>query len=73
MFNAEGVSPETDDKLVPGKYECFAGGRYTFMDMAKLLQGPKIRLNTDGGTFYATTCELNKSRRSDLPCAMIEG
>ena len=33
MFNAEGASAETDDKLVPGKYECFAGGRYTFMDM----------------------------------------
>lgn len=97
MFNVEGASPETDDKLVPGKYECFASGRYTFMDMyvtgantytaagkpgkfhveypsrkivfetgtlteyhSKLLQGPKIGLNTDGGSFYATTCELKK-------------
>jgi hypothetical protein len=97
MFNAEGDSPETNDKLVPGKYECFASGRYTFMDMyitgantyqsagtsgkfhveypsrkivfetgslskyhAKLMQGPKIGLNTDGGQFYATTCELKK-------------
>src|SRR5690242_15959208 len=92
MLNVEGGSAETNDKLVPGKYECFAGGRYTFMDMyitgtntyqaagvsgkfhvepsrkivfetgsltkytAKLLQGPSIGLNTDGGTFYATTC-----------------
>ena len=97
MFNKEGESAETDDKLVPGKYECFADGHYTFMDMyitgantytaadtpgkfhveypsrkivfetgslskyhAKLLQGPKVGLNTDGGSFYATTCELKK-------------
>jgi hypothetical protein len=97
MLHNEGESAETDDKLVPGKYECFADGHYTFMDMyitgantyqaagkpgkfhveypsrkivfetgtltpyhAKLLQGPKIGLNTDGGSFYATTCELKK-------------
>jgi hypothetical protein len=96
MLHAEGGSSETNDKLVPGKYECFANGRYTFMDMfitgtntyqsagvsgrfhvepsrkivfetgslakyhAKLLQGPSIGLNTDGGTFYAATCELKK-------------
>src|SRR5579859_5644967 len=96
MLHADGSSAETDDKLVPGIYECFAGGHYTFMDMAilsantyesakntgkfhveasrkivfetgplskyhaKLLAGPSIGLNTDGGTFYATTCELNK-------------
>ena len=96
MLRAEGASAETDDKLVPGTYECFAGGRYTFMDMhitgantyesagtngrfhvepsrnivfetgslakyhAKLLAGPSIGLNTDGGSFYATTCELKK-------------
>ena len=27
---------------------------------AKLLAGPSIGLNTDGGSFYATTCELKK-------------
>ena len=97
MLHAAGGSAETNDKLVPGKYECFAGGRYTFMDMyitgantytaagthgtfsvlasrkivfqggslakyyAHLLDGPKIGLNTTGGSFYATTCELKKS------------
>jgi len=96
MLHAAGGSAETNDKLVPGKYECFAGGRYTFMDMyitgpstyssagtsgsfsvlasrkivfhggslapyyAHLLDGPRIGLNTDGGSFYATTCELKK-------------
>ena len=33
MLHPAGGSKETNDKLVPGKYECFAGGRYTFMDM----------------------------------------
>jgi hypothetical protein len=33
MLHAAGGSAETNDKLVPGKYECFAGGHYTFMDM----------------------------------------
>ena len=96
MLHAEGASKETDDKLVPGTYECFANLRYTFMDIritgpntyeaagkpgrfrvepsrkvvfetgtlskyyAKLLAGPSIGLNTDGGTFWATTCELKK-------------
>ena len=96
MLHAEGASAETDDKLVPGKYECFANMRYTFMDIyitgantyqaaggpgkfrvepsrkivfetgslspytAKLLRGPSIGLNTDGGTFWGTTCELKK-------------
>jgi hypothetical protein len=101
MLNKAGDSPETNDKLVPGVYECFAGGRYTFMDMkitgantyqdtggnpgkfhvempsrkivfetgsfskyhAKLLDGPAIGLNSDGGSFYATTCELRKGKK----------
>src|SRR5438094_673409 len=89
MLRDEGKSAETDAKLVSGTYECFAGGRYTFMDLkitgvntyesadskgkfhveasrkivfesgplsknhAKLLAGPSIGLNSDGGTFYA--------------------
>jgi hypothetical protein len=97
MLHLEGGSAETDDKLVPGKYECFANLRYTFMDVyitgantyraadtsgkfhvepsrkivfetgslakynAKLLRGPSIGLNTDGGEFWGTTCELKKS------------
>jgi hypothetical protein len=96
MLHAAGGSAETNDKLVPGKYECIGNGRYTFIDMyitgpntysmsgtrgtfsvlpsrtiifsggvlapyhAHLLRGPRIGLNTDGGTFYATTCEYNK-------------
>jgi len=96
MLHPAGGSKETNDKLVPGKYECFAGGRYTFMDMyitgpssyssagthgtftvlpsrkivfhggslakyyAHLLAGPAIGLNTNGDSFYATTCELKK-------------
>ena len=96
MLHPAGGSAETNDKLVPGKYECFGNGRYTFMDMyitgpntyasagtrgtfvvapsrtivfhggslakfhAKLLAGPAVGLNTDGGSFYATTCELKK-------------
>jgi len=96
MLHAAGGSAETNDKLVPGKYECFGNGRYTFMDMyitgpntyssagthgtftvypsrkivfhggslakyyAHLLAGPAIGLNTNGDSFYATTCELKK-------------
>lgn len=99
MLRDSGASAETDDKLTPGVYECFAGGRYTFMDMritgpntyesagvkgrfhvepsrkivfetgslaqyhSKLLAGPSIGLNTNGDSFYATTCELNKTKR----------
>lgn len=33
MLHPEGQSRETNDKLVVGVYECFASGRYTFMDM----------------------------------------
>ncbi|MBC5809377.1 MAG: hypothetical protein GIW95_00750 [Candidatus Eremiobacteraeota bacterium] len=97
MLHAAGGSAETNDKLVPGKYECFAGGHYTFMDMhvtgansyesagthgtfriepsrkivflsgslkpyhAHLLPGPTIGLNTNGSSFWSTTCELKKS------------
>lgn len=99
MLNAAGGSRETNDALVVGVYECFAGGRYTFMDMkitgpstyesageagrfhvepsrkivfesgplapyfSKLLDGPRIGLNTTGDSFYATTCELNRAKR----------
>lgn len=95
MLHPAGGSSETNDKLVPGKYECMGNGRYTFIDvyvtgpnsyslggkagafrvepsrnivfsgpLAKyhghLLPGPSIGLNSNGGTFYATSCELNK-------------
>jgi hypothetical protein len=96
MLHLAGGSRETNDRLVPGKYECFAGGHYTFMDMyitgpntyssagttgtftvyssrkivfhggslaryyAHLLAGPAIGLNTNGDSFWATTCELKK-------------
>ena len=99
MLHAEGGSAETNDKLVTGTYECFANGRYTFMDMkilsgngyesagtkgtfhvepsrkivfengplskyhAKLLAGPTIGLNSNGDSFYATTCELRKGKK----------
>jgi hypothetical protein len=98
MLHPAGGSPETNDKLVRGTYECMGNGRYTFIDVrvtgantyssgggagtfrvlpsrkivfqggplaryhAHLLPGPSIGLNTDGGTFYATTCEYNKNR-----------
>jgi hypothetical protein len=101
MLHTEGANaPAIDkDKLVPGVYECFGGGHYTFMDMrilsantyesagekgrfrvepsgtivfesgplmknhGKLLRGPAIGLNADGGSFYATTCELNRNKK----------
>ena len=100
MLHAEGASQETDDKLVPGVYECFGNGRYTFIDVvvtgassyqsagesgkfrldpvsrkidfesgplkgvtSKLLRGPAIGINKDGGTFFPTTCELSKSKK----------
>ncbi len=99
MLHAEGGSAETNDKLVPGVYECFANGRYTFMDMkilnantyeaagitgkfhvepsrkivfesgslskyhSKLLAGPAIGLNSNGDSFYGTTCELRKGKK----------
>ena len=96
MLRSAGAGMATGDKLVPGTYECFVGGQYTFMDMkitgantyssagangrfhvepsrkivfesgplsrnfAHLLPGRVIGLNTDGGSFYGTTCELKK-------------
>lgn len=33
MLHSEGASAETDDKLIPGKYACYAGRNYTFMDI----------------------------------------
>lgn len=33
MLRPAGASVETSDKLVPGTYECYQSGRYTFMDM----------------------------------------
>jgi len=98
MLHPAGGSRETNDKLVPGTYECFGNGRYTFIDVhvtgpntyssggragtfrvepsrniifqsgplaqdhGHLLPGPTIGLNTDGGTFYATTCEYRKNK-----------
>ena len=99
MLHAEGGSGGTNDKLIPGVYECMGNGRYTFMDMritgpntyavdkekgkfrleasgkivfesgpfeknfGKLLRGPTVGINTDGGSFYATTCEYNKNKK----------
>ncbi len=98
MLRDEGASAETNDKLVAGKYACYAGNpnQYTFMDLkilsansyewagqrgrfhveasrkivyetgplagytSKLLAGPSVGLNTDGGTFFGTHCDLQK-------------
>jgi len=98
MLREEGASAETNDKLVPGAYACYAGNpnQYTFMDLkilsansyewaatrgkfhiepsrkivyetgplsrytSKLLAGPSVGLNTDGGTFFGTHCDLQK-------------
>lgn len=96
MLHPQGQSAETDDKLIPGRYACYADGQYTFMDIritgpntystsagsgrfhvetsrkivfetgslkkffAKLTRGPNIDLNSDGGSFYATTCSYQK-------------
>jgi len=96
MLRNEGASAETDDKLVPGRYACYAGRNYTFMDIvitgansyetkggsgkfhvepsrkivfesgplktngAKLTRGPNIDINSDGGSFYGTTCSYQK-------------
>lgn len=98
MLRDEGASAETNDKLVPGAYECFAGSppQYTFVDLritsansyewagqrgrfhvepsrkivyetgplakytSKLLAGPSVGLNSDGGSFFGTHCDLKK-------------
>ncbi|HWG22407.1 MAG TPA: hypothetical protein VG225_17925 [Terracidiphilus sp.] len=96
MLHPEGKSSETDDKLIPGRYACYAGREYTFLDIritgpntystkagsgkfhvepsrkivfesgplkqngAKLTRGPNIDLNSDGGSFYGTTCSYQK-------------
>lgn len=105
MLNLAGEGPETNDTLVPGKYACYAGGHYTFMDVyvtasngrtgtysaastkgafrvqypsrqiiftsgslqryrAKLLAGPSIGLNSNGDSFYGTTCDLARGGKS---------
>jgi hypothetical protein len=33
LLNTDGPNSEPNDKLVPGVYECFGNGQYTFMDM----------------------------------------
>ena len=45
MLRAEGASAETDDKLVPGVYECFANMRYTYMDV--YITGPNTYTSAD--------------------------
>ncbi len=98
MLHDEGGSAETNDKLVPGNYACYAGlpNQYTFNDLkilsgtsyewagqqgkfhvdpsrrivyetgplakytSKLLAGPSVGLNTDGGAFFGTHCDLQK-------------
>ena len=98
MLRAEGASSDTDDQLVSGVYQCYAGNptQYTFTDLkilgafsyewagkrgrfkilaskgiefqsgplqgygSKLLDGPSIGLNADGGSSYATRCSLKK-------------
>ena len=100
MLHPAGQSAETNDKLVPGRYACYAGLplQYTFMDVwitgattyrtkagagsfrmdpvskkivflngplvrdhGKLVAGPNLDLNSDGGAFYGTTCSLQKN------------
>jgi hypothetical protein len=34
MLHYAGTSSETNDKLVPGIYKCYAAGNYTFMDLS---------------------------------------
>lgn len=51
MLHAEGGSAETNDKLVPGIYECYASGRYTFMDM-KILSANTYEAAGTKGTFH---------------------
>lgn len=96
MLHSQGASAETDDKLIPGRYACYASGNYTFMDIritsastyetdggrgryhvdpsrkivfesgplqrnfAKLTRGPNIDINSDGSSFYGTTCSYQK-------------
>jgi len=96
MLRTAGTSAETNDNLVPGTYECYASGNYTFMDIsitgpnsyssagaagrfhvtpardivfengplskyhAHLKDGPSIGLNSNGDSFYGTTCDLKK-------------
>jgi hypothetical protein len=43
MLHPEGGSAETNDKLVPGKYACYSGREYTFMD-----------INITGAATYST-------------------
>jgi hypothetical protein len=47
MLHPLGKSAETDDKLIPGKYACYAGGQYTFMDVQ--ITGPNT-YSTDAGS-----------------------
>ncbi len=51
MLHPEGESRETNDKLVPGVYECFANGRYTFMDM-RILSANTYEAAGTKGTFH---------------------
>jgi hypothetical protein len=102
MLRAAGASTVTDDKLVPGTYNCYTSSgnqlQYTFIDIiidrpgsyhdnkgnrggyrwdpptgkivfesgpfskatSKLLPGPAIGMNMNGGTFFSTTCGLKK-------------
>lgn len=50
MLHPAGASRETNDKLVPGTYECIGNGRYTFMDLK--ITGPNTYAMSGGtGTF----------------------
>jgi hypothetical protein len=96
MLHPAGGSAETNDKLIVGRYACYVGRNYTFMDVyitgantystkagagtfsvlasrkivfasgplkkdfGKLMAGPNIDLNTDGSSFYGTTCSYQK-------------
>lgn len=52
-----------------GKYHIESSGKIVFETgslkpyFSKLLSGHRIGLNTNGDSFYATTCELNRSKR----------
>jgi hypothetical protein len=52
-----------------GKYRVDPSGAIVFesgplmKNHGKLMRGPAIGLNADGGSFYATTCELNRNKK----------
>jgi len=51
MLHPVGQSAETNDKLIPGKYSCYAGGRYVFIDIQ--ITGPNTyTIDNSSGKFH---------------------